>query len=358
MSVIKTVAFIATGDEITDGDIINTNGPAMAHSLVERGLTVKQHLMVPDNEQAICAAIRASLMHHDIIIITGGLGPTSDDITRFALAKAVDKELFFDAASWQHILDRFAHINTAVGEHNRQQAYFPISSKVLPNPHGTANGCYLQHDNKLIFMLPGPPHECLPMFREQVLPLLPENSLHKLHWLLMGAGEGDIASKLDVALKPLNCRTGYRAAYPYLEIKVWAKDAMQLATVEQLVLPIVENFLVSRKNIPASQSLREYLTQGKTSLKICDEVTGGVLESTLLTPQTRPFLQFVKQEQADVVLTGLNEYWQDQPAQGNSEIKLQWHNKVFTRPLFYRGKIVRQFVTEWVCWQISSELMV
>ncbi len=352
---IKTVAFVTTGDEISDGDVLNTNGPAMARELVGRGLEIKQHLMVPDNLVAITSAIHSSLKNHDVIIITGGLGPTSDDVTRFALAKAIDTELVADAASWQHIVARLTQFNFPVGEHNRQQTLFPIGAKVLPNPHGTANGCFIQQQNKHIFMLPGPPHECLPMFQNYVLPHLPNNEFHKLHWLLMGLSEGDIAAKLDAVLKPLNCRTGYRAVYPYLEFKVWANDADALQQCIAIIKPLLNDFLVSEKNIPASQQLRDYLaSDAAPKLKISDTATGGVLQSLLLRARNRARLEFVTADAADINFTGLTEYWQNAALPVATHIKLSSKKPVFVaqKDFFCRGSVAREFAAEWACWQL------
>jgi nicotinamide-nucleotide amidase len=350
----NTVALIATGDELTDGDVQNTTGPAIARLLVAHGLSIKQHLMVPDQEASITAAILSSLAVCDLLIITGGLGPTSDDITRNALAKALNTELVFDPKSWQHIQDRLASVNLSADADNRQQAYFPAGATVVTNVHGTANACYIHHQHKLIVMMPGPPYECLPIFENAVLPLLPTQEKFKLHWLLMGIAEGEIAHNIDQALAPLNCRTGYRAAYPYLEIKVWANNKSDLESAEVFILPLVQEYLVSKENIPASSHLKTLLENKQYSLRIHDEVTGGILQSLLLSPQSAAQIQFVSVEEADVSITGLQEYWEKIPAPAETSLSIECRKtgKTLTRKLFYRSDTVRQFAAEWVCWKL------
>jgi nicotinamide-nucleotide amidase len=357
---------IATGDEITQGDILNTTGPAIARKLAEHNIKIIKHVTVPDNEAAIQFAIEDALAQGDYVFTTGGLGPTSDDLTRFALAKALKRNMQFDADSWQAIVTRLSAYKLHVHEDNRRQAYFPEGAIILENPHGTARGCMvnLNIDNStdsvkpIVFMLPGPPNECLPMFEKQVVPQLPQAQQYKLHWLLLGASEGETAAEIDNALVELECQTGYRADYPYLEIKVWAKNSSQLTQIETLIEPLVKEKLVSKNNTSASSKLIELIAQQKTDYKIFDAVTGGVLQSTITSPITQPYLQFVTDaKDADISITGLKEYWQGLPAPGHSDIILNINQTHITRKTYYRGASIRSWVTEWACWQWLKQLI-
>lgn len=221
------VGLLATGNELTEGDILNTNGQTIAQALVQHGFEIGLHVVAADNDADLEAALTFLLPTHKAIILTGGLGPTSDDRTRQALSKVTHAELQFDETVWQNICER---AQTRYGRQphpaNRQQALFPQGAVVLPNPEGSAAGCKMQYQNNLIYMLPGPPHECLPMFENFVLPDLITNIPHenriKLSWQLQGALEGEIAALIDEAVKNYPVITGYRANKPYLEVKIYS----------------------------------------------------------------------------------------------------------------------------------------
>ena len=139
---LHSVALLATGDEIINGDILNSNAQEIAQKLVEHGIQVGMHLTVGDNSAEIRAAISFLLQHHRALIITGGLGPTTDDLTRYALAEVLNRELLFDEPTWQRIVDPLNKLGyTVPPENNRQQALFPEHAVIIPNVHGTAAGC-------------------------------------------------------------------------------------------------------------------------------------------------------------------------------------------------------------------------
>lgn len=247
----SSIAFLATGDEIVVGDILNTNAQSMAKVLFDQQMHVTEHRIVRDDEDQIASAITELLRTNDAVIITGGLGPTTDDKTRFALAQAIQKPLVFSDDTWQAILSRFKerYGNTDnVPESNRQQALFPKDALILKNPNGTAAGCYCRLNNKLIFMLPGPPRECIPMFSDYVFPALQQaqfgQQFYFKNWIITGVGEGYIAEKLEAALTGINCRTGYRAsADRVIEFKLFATDAETLQKGVEAVSLILMPYL-------------------------------------------------------------------------------------------------------------------
>lgn len=246
----NNVAFLATGDEIVAGDILNTNAQSMAHSLFNEHVYVTEHRVVRDDEYYITQSILSLLENNDALIITGGLGPTLDDRTRFALARALEKPLEHREEAWQTIVQRFnqRYGMIEIPTSNRQQALFPQDAEILLNPHGTAAGCMCRHENKFIFMLPGPPKECLPMFNEYVFPVLQRErfggKFYFKNWFIVGVGEGYIAEKLEEALLGLNCHTGYRASENRLiEFKLFAADQSTLEKGINAVAPILEPYL-------------------------------------------------------------------------------------------------------------------
>ena len=246
-NMLNSVALIATGDELTTGDILNTNGATIAQQLFSNGIIVGEHVIVADNEAAICKAITYQLQNHHTLIITGGLGPTSDDLTRFALAKYLQTRLVFNEEVWNTICQRLQKRNFPIHESNRQQALFPEGATILPNLHGSAAGCIVKPNEQQIFMLPGPPKECLPMFTDYVLPKLTHlfQPHYRIKWLLTGVLEGEIAAKIEAAIPHLNCHFGYRWNYPDLEFKLSAGDAATLEQAKKEILPVVQDYLVN-----------------------------------------------------------------------------------------------------------------
>ncbi len=252
---LSNIALLATGDEIVAGDILNTNAQNIAQALFSRQMFISEHRVVRDNESQIIDAITSLLAYNDAVIITGGLGPTTDDRTRFALSKAIKRPLQLSEQAWQTIIERFVlrygydsieHIPAS----NRQQALFPEQAIILDNPNGSAAGCFCLWQNKCIFMLPGPPHECLPMFNDHVLPELQTRQFGQQFyfkkWLLFGVGEGFIAEKLEAALAGLNCQTGYRAsANRQVEFKLFAADEKTLQQGIEAVTPILMPYILS-----------------------------------------------------------------------------------------------------------------
>lgn len=223
------VALLATGDELTYGDILNTNTQELAKRLTEQNIHIGLHLTSSDRLEEIQKAILFLLKDHSSIIITGGLGPTSDDRTRFALSKAIHQPLLFDKLSWEHIVTRIQqrHPGRIPPDSNRQQALFPKGAVIFNNPHGTANGCSITIKRKSLFMLPGPPHECLAMFQDYVAPQLiaagyPQE-IYRQKWMLCNVSEGQIAEVLDKLVKPYAVSTGYRLASPHLEFKIYSQ---------------------------------------------------------------------------------------------------------------------------------------
>ena len=350
------IGLIATGDELTQGDILNTNGQHIAEALHELGFLVNQHIIVNDNESNICDAVIFQAKRHGIVILTGGLGPTSDDRTRFALAKALKKELLFDEATWQSIKARLKSVNLAADQHNQQQALFPENSIILPNSNGTAAGCYIEQENVTYFMLPGPPHECLPIFQQQILPLLKPKARphHHFKWLLMGASEGDIAAKLDAALAAINCCTGYRWAYPYLEFKVYADNQASLAQAEQNALSIVAPYLVSKHGIDFQQQLLTTLANSNHKLYFSPTILSQYVQAALISNQTMNNIAQSETEQCiNVTITGLDEYWQQKkpPLETLANLKLTFQKQIIEEsiPLYYRDQRILHYLVATVC---------
>jgi len=175
------IELINTGSELMLGRVLNTHQQWLCRELADLGYVVARQTAVADRGRQIRGAVREALGRADLIIMTGGLGPTSDDITREMMAGLLGKNLYEDASALAHIENFFAVRKRPMPERTRVQALVPEGAVILPNPHGTAPGLAIQvrpnpfrKDGKgsWLIMLPGPPRELRPMFKESVVPLL------------------------------------------------------------------------------------------------------------------------------------------------------------------------------------------
>ena len=192
---------IATGSELLLGEVVDTNSTYIARRLREIGLNLFFKTVVGDNEQRMEEALRIALNRSDVIITTGGLGPTVDDVTRPAVARAVDRELIFSEELLAQIQARFRAYGVPMGENNRRQAYLPQDALPIENPVGTAPSFIVKHEGRLIISLPGVPREMEYLMEHAVLPYLKE----KLHLTdvivirtLHTVGQGE--SRIDEAI--------------------------------------------------------------------------------------------------------------------------------------------------------------
>jgi len=165
---------LTVGTELLLGQIVDTNAAWISQRLAEAGIDVFYKTTVGDNWGRIESAIRLALSRADVLIITGGLGPTEDDLTRDVLAAVMERPLRLDPEVLAHIERRFAHRRVPMAENNKKQALVPEGAEVLHNPRGTAPGLFVSRDGKAIACMPGVPSEMKPMCLEQVIPRIRE----------------------------------------------------------------------------------------------------------------------------------------------------------------------------------------
>ncbi|MCD6039499.1 MAG: cinA [Gammaproteobacteria bacterium] len=371
-SAFNQVALLATGDEICNGDILNSNSQEIAHRLFSHGIHIGTHITAPDNLTEIKAAILFLLQKHQALIIIGGLGPTSDDLTRQALSKALQRPLIFDETAWQAIVARLQRLGFhPPPESNKQQALFPEGSTLIPNPNGTAAGCQIKqtftsadkHSDQFIFMLPGPPAECLPMFDAAVLPTLKSNHFQEIlyyeKWMLLGISEAQIAEELDALIRPFDCVTGYRFCYPYIEFKIYSNNQADFSTFLPLIEKAIAPYIIGNGKLMASNLLKKTISTLNTTLEIVDSATGGLLESILKTPDTNSCLYFSSHLELhtdlQVKISGLAEFWKKEKISHTLlDISIQTHNQKQAHQISipYRNDQVKYYAVEVICRQI------
>ncbi len=216
---------LTVGTEITSGEIFNSNSKWLSEKLEHLGFSVNLHLSVPDERKLIKDALDFSAQYAEVFIVTGGLGPTSDDFTREVISAWAKAPLEFNDSVWKSLEVLYKERGLTLREAHRQQCHFPKTSELLKNYAGTADGFYLKAHNKHLFVLPGPPREILSMWEPSVVPKLKtlnaraSEVLHR--WICHGVPESEVAEKVEALIKGKNLRVGYRASKPYVHVKLW-----------------------------------------------------------------------------------------------------------------------------------------
>ncbi len=286
---------LAVGTELTTGQITNKNASWISKELSPLGIETSFHLTVPDDKKIIIDALNFCENFTDILFVTGGLGPTSDDFTRDLIADWVRSPLEFDEASWEHVQNRLTTRGFTVKDIQRQQCYFPKGSQVLTNSNGTANGFHctrLTADNKKIhiFVLPGPPREIEAIWKDHVQKWLKEHTFGidkkiTLSWDTLGLGESDVAVRVEEALKgkspQMPLEIGYRVHLPYVEVKLTYPESTSYTS--QLFVQKVEAALADITILRDFQEVTDLMiTKIKnTDFAIYDFVSNGFLHHRL-----------------------------------------------------------------------------
>ncbi len=220
-----SASIVAVGSELLSGQIVNRNAAWLSSKLFGLGLDARLHLTVDDVEADILKGLDQAAAVADCLFVTGGLGPTSDDLTRQAVAKWAGVELAYDEESWQHIVKLFARFSNTVPETNRQQCFFPAGAAVLMNSAGTANAFCLKAKGKEIWVLPGPPAEVEAIWNDhvggQLANRIPELAKKQLKmWRVIGKGESHLAEIIEPLVHGQGVEVAYRAHRPYVELKL------------------------------------------------------------------------------------------------------------------------------------------
>ena len=283
---------ISVGTEILLGDILNTNTQFLARELASLGIDVYYQSVVGDNEDRLLKLFEESLNRSDIVITTGGLGPTKDDLTKEVAARYFGQELVLDENSWEKIKSYFEKLGKLPSSNNKKQAYFPKEAIILKNNNGTAPGAILKKDKKIIIVLPGPPKEMESMYHESVKPYLKslsEEIMVSKTLKFCGIGESYLEEKLvDLIKKQSNPTIAPYAKESEVSLRITAKakkyeEAMNL--INPMVLEIenrVGKYLYSIDYKNLEDVLVENLIKNNLTISVAESCTGGMVSSTLI----------------------------------------------------------------------------
>lgn len=280
------VATLAVGTEVTDGQIVDRNSAILSQLAVNLGFSVIEHRAVPDERAMITQALEELGAKSDVLFVTGGLGPTSDDFTRELIAKFVGSGLQFHEESWQHVLDTLANRGVAARDAQKQQCYFPPQAKIYKNPAGTANAFGVVKGKVKVFALPGPPVEIMAVWnsslKSELENLVPENEREVLNiWRCLGRGESDIAELAEPIVNQAGLRVGYRANAPYVEVKVWSKPSDSTKDAFAKLESVLGQYVVNRDKQDLAKDFLRSAEADFKSLRVNDFATAGLLSERL-----------------------------------------------------------------------------
>lgn len=278
---------IAVGTELLLGQITNTNARYISEKLAELGIDVYWQTVVGDNDSRIREALNTALTRADLVIFSGGLGPTMDDLTKETVADVLSLSLEMDIDWENKIAGFFAKIGRTMTDNNRKQAMIPLGGRILINDNGTAPGIWLEHGDSVIVMLPGPPRELEPMFAEKVMPLLKKEARQIIFSRVLkvtGLGESAMEESIaDLIKQQTNPTIAPLAKYAEVHLRLTAKTDTReeaealLDGTEQLLRQRLGDAIFARNQETMAEVVAVMLFKAKLTLATAESCTGGLL---------------------------------------------------------------------------------
>lgn len=282
---------LAVGTELLMGQIANTNAQYISARLPDVGIGVYYHSVVGDNPLRLKECLSQALSRCDLVILTGGLGPTQDDLTKETVAEAVNRKLVLDQKSLDKMESFFRKLNRPMTQNNVKQAYLPEGSIIIRNSNGTAPGCIIEEGAKTIIMLPGPPSEMKPMFEETVIPYFMEKSEFSLvskFLRIFGIGESAMESMImDLIDGQSNPTIAPYAKEGEVTLRLTAKYQKNMKT-EDVIAPVeaeirrrLGDTVYSSENKNMEEVAADLLLKSGTTIAIAESCTGGLVSAKL-----------------------------------------------------------------------------
>ncbi len=279
---------IAVGSELLTPQRLDTNSLFLTDELNGLGIEVTTKYVVGDNREHIADVVRRAMSRSEIVVLSGGLGPTEDDVTRDAAALALDRKLVFHTEIADQLEQRFRQANRKMSEVNRRQAFIIEGAVILPNDRGTAPGQWIDDSETTIILLPGPPHELKAMFARQCLQrltrIVPKQVIRTLVFRVTGMAESDLDQTISPVYKKYeNPVTTILAGEGDIQIHLRARTATEgeaaalLAEVAGPIEMLLGDRIYSRNGEPLEATVGELLTKHHATLAVAESVTGGLL---------------------------------------------------------------------------------
>lgn len=284
------VEIINIGDELLYGSIANTNAQWMSEYLTEAGFRVLRHMVIADEEATIVQAVRESFRRAQVVLMTGGLGPTKDDVTKQALCRLFNTELQLHPEALAHLKEMFTLRGRPLSALNEQQAALPVGAVYLQNDKGTAPGIWMSDAaGRVVVAMPGVPHEMKHLMQEKVVPRLLEafdiEPLLHFHVKTVGIGESQLAEQIaawEEAL-PAHIKLAYLPSFGQVKLRLTAtgkeKTRLQKDIKEQVerLLPLIDKYVFGFEQETLEEVVAALLRKTGKTLAVAESCTGGYL---------------------------------------------------------------------------------
>ena len=283
---------IAVGSELLTPDRVDTNSLYLTQRLNQLGIGVTRKAVVGDRHEDVCDAFRQALSRVELVISSGGLGPTLDDLTRESVAELLGRKMIMNAGVLQGIEARFRRLARPMAEVNKRQAMVPEGAEILENSRGTAPGLWLEADGRFVVLLPGPPHELKAVFSERVEPRLERlagaTRLYSREMRTAGMGESDVEQRINpIYTQYKDVETTLLTAPGEIQIhlRAWSQDAasterMLDEMVERITLALGESVFTSNGK-PLEEIVASELALNRATIATAESCTGGLLAERL-----------------------------------------------------------------------------
>lgn len=315
------IEVIATGDEIITGFVVDTNSAWLCQQLLDTGIQVKRRSTVGDKLEDLYHVISERSKVADIIIVNGGLGPTSDDNTTLAASQAAGTQLEKYEAWLNKITQHYALQGKKMSESNVKQAMLPKGSEIIDNPIGTACGFKLTINKAICYFTPGVPTEFKLMIKQKILPELKQLTNHESttvkRYFVFSISESRLSDLLDQQTWPENIVLGYRVNFPTIEVKLISNNASEedLAKAEEQLLNTINPYLIGKDELDIPAQISKL--SGAVPLQLFDCGTSGMLiekiatamphitaKYCLLPGSADELLEFLKKETTRTIAVG------------------------------------------------------
>jgi len=288
---IQRAVILSTGDELTSGRVVDTNANYLADKLSETGVDLIAVLTVGDVPERLEWAWRTAMQMADVVISTGGIGPTADDLTTETVARLTGKKLWRDEASVENMKRVFNAMNRVMPENNVKQALFPDTAEIILNPLGTAPGFRMavqqnSHVSHLV-VLPGVPREMKPMMENSVIPWIKQNRGVKTIFATrtfqtFGISESALDEAVAGLIKPEEARVGFRASFPQISLRVTVEDVpgkaeARLQELCERVYSRIADHIYGEGDTTMEEVVGKLFSEKKIKLAVAESCTGGLI---------------------------------------------------------------------------------
>lgn len=288
--VIRSAEILTIGTEILLGDLVDTNSAYLGGRLAALGVSIYRHTTVGDNAERITAALQEAASRADLVITTGGLGPTSDDLTNQCLGEAAGREMVEYPEARRHVDEMFRRFGREPTPSNYKQALFPEGSKLIPNPVGTAMGAMLELDGALVATFPGVPGEMRTMFEDTLEPLIRERSegaiVSRTLWFT-GIGESALAEQVQDLLDASDPTVAPLAGQGKVRLRITTRAdtpeeaEKKINPVADEILTRLSDYYFGEDDETLESALGKLLTERGATLALAESCTGGLLAKRL-----------------------------------------------------------------------------